>query len=384
MPSILYVTHLAPRPLRSGGESRAYQILVDLQTLVGETNVHVFDPNVPKGGGERRGFRLPWKVERALRRGRVIAKENPYRVFYETHFTMYKFDHAGLLDKYRAAFDAAKPDIVVVSHAACLWTLPFQRERGIKTVVVPHNFDSLDHDFDLTQKRMLNVSMGDLTTEIHALGQYDARLCISKIEAAFVTGIGYPSGFYPYAPVGAIRTFYEGVRAKRAANQQESGLFVLLGTAAHKPIREGMRWLLDQIEQVGLPDGAQVVVAGNGTETLLAGRNIRGVECLGWVDEATLDDLLTRASAMLLPKTRGFGAATRIAEMALAGLPMIASEYVAHALNPLPNLIPVAHNGQAWHDAMERITRGDVPPPAPIEESPSALIDLAKSWLERG
>jgi glycosyltransferase involved in cell wall biosynthesis len=370
MPKVLLITHLPTNPLRSGGENRSYQLLHDLQSAVGAENVTVFDPRVPKGGA-RRGVRLPWRIEYALRRLRVIVRENPYRVFGETHFSMTKFDHPELITKYRAAFDAFQPDLVVTQHSACLWSLPFQRQRGIPTLVCPQNFDSLDDNFAIDRKRQLQLHLGDLATEIDALRQYDARFMISKVEAAFVSGMGSPSFFYPYIPVGAIRSFYESVRARR---QPERGLFVLLGTAAHKPIRDGMRWLLDQIAQVGLPEGARVIAAGAGTETLLEGRKLPGVEAVGWLTESDLNDLLTRAHAMLLPKWRGFGSATRLPEMALAGIPVIASDYLTHAVDPLPGLMAVGRDGADWRAAMEQLMREPIQPPLP---------DFAPSRLEK-
>jgi glycosyltransferase involved in cell wall biosynthesis len=374
MPKVLLITHLSPNPLRSGGENRSYQILHDLQSAVGADNVSVFDPRAPKGGA-RRGVRIPWRLEYALRRLRVIVFENPYRVFGETHFSMTKFDHPELITKYRAAVDACQPDLVVTQHSACLWSLPFQRQRGIPTLVCPQNFDALDDNFAIDRKRQLQLHLGDLAIEVDALRQYDARFMISKVEAAFVSGMGSPSHFYPYVPVGAIRSFYESVRARR---QPERGLFVLLGTAAHKPIRDGMRWLLDQLAQVGLPDGVRVIAAGAGTETLLAERAIPGVEGVGWLTESDLHDLLIRAHAMLLPKWRGFGSATRLPEMALAGIPVIASDYLTHAVDPLPGLIAVGRDGADWRAAIEQLMREPIQPPPP-DFPPSTL----GKWVSR-
>jgi glycosyltransferase involved in cell wall biosynthesis len=377
MPKVLLITHLPPNPLRSGGENRSYQVLHDLQTAVGVENVVVFDPRVPKGAA-RRGVRVPWRIAYALRRLRVVLRENPYRVFGETQFSMTKFDHPELITKYRAAFDAFQPDLVVTQHSACLWSLPFQRQRGIPTLVCPQNFDSLDDNFAIDRKRQLQLHLGDLATEIDALRQYHARFMISKVEAAFISGMGSPSFFYPYVPVGAIRAFYETVRARR---QPERGLFVLLGTAAHKPIRDGMRWLLDQIAQVGLPDGVRVIAAGAGTETLLEGGTIPGVEAVGWLTESDLNELLTRAHAMLLPKWRGFGSATRLPEMALAGIPVIASDYLTHAVDPLPGLIPVAQHGADWRAAIERLMGEPIQPPPP--DFPPSTLEQWVNGLKR-
>ena len=115
MPTILYLTHFAPIPLRRGAENRTYQILFDLQAAVGDKNVHVFDLTALKNTSHRR-LRLPWCVQYALYRLRVIGRENVYRIFAETHFTMHKFDHPLLLERYRAAFEAVQPALVVVQQ----------------------------------------------------------------------------------------------------------------------------------------------------------------------------------------------------------------------------------------------------------------------------
>jgi hypothetical protein len=143
------------------------------------------------------------------------------------------------------------------------------------------------------------------------------------------------------------------LRRRRQETEQEPGLFLLLGNARYVPTRRSFHWFLQEAGRQGLPPGVRVVAAGLDTDTLdgAAGR-FHGVELLGWASRQTLDDLLCRASAVLVPQRAGFGALTRLPEVSCAGIPVITTPYPAYTMDPPPGVRVADWTWEAWYDAM--------------------------------
>jgi glycosyltransferase involved in cell wall biosynthesis len=154
---------------------------------------------------------------------------------------------------------------------------------------------------------------------LQILAQCDERLFISKIETGLIGGLGLTAQYYPYLPVGAIRSRLMSIRQRRASTRKDAGLFILIATASYGPIKKSCEWLIQHARDQGLPKGVRIVVAGLGTDTLLVpGESVPGIELKGWVEEEEMDELLARARAMLVPQRFGFGAPTRLAELSCA------------------------------------------------------------------
>jgi hypothetical protein len=122
----------------------------------------------------------------------------------------------------------------------------------------------------------------------------------------------------------------------------------MLGSAQHGVTGESMRWFAKAALEHGIPRGLRIVAVGGDTDKLLPpGRRVAGFEARGWVDQAELDALLERASAALIPQRLGFGALTRLPELACAGVPTITFSHPTFALDPPPGLRIVA---PCWTD----------------------------------
>jgi hypothetical protein len=62
---------------------------------------------------------------------------------------------------------------------------------------------------------------------------------------------------------------------------------------------------------------------------------------------------------VLAPQRRGFGALTRMAEMACAGVPVLVSQHAAYALDLPPGVVAVEDEWNAWWAALERMAAGE-------------------------
>jgi glycosyltransferase involved in cell wall biosynthesis len=196
----------------------------------------------------------------------------------------------------------------------------------------------------------------DFANELHVLAQCIERLFISRVETGLLSGLGFPSHDYPYLPIGAIRKRLVALRHRRSETPQTSGLMLIVGTAAHNTTGTSMRWFVEQALAHGLPSGVQVVLAGAYTDKLLpAGSKLPGLDARGWVEQAELDDLLVRAQAVLMPQLSGFGALTRVPEMACAGLPIILSRHATYGLTVPQGVVVVDNVWSDWRDAMLQV-----------------------------
>src|SRR5215831_8547634 len=146
MSQILLVTHVAPKPMRSGGEHRTYQILRDLEKVVGQGNVILFDPRQParpSNSDLRSVLKIPWRVKHLVKRIGEM-RENASQIFLETGFSMKKFTYRGSVERYEEAIRKVRPAVCVVQHAACAWMVPINKKQGIPTIACPQNLDAID------------------------------------------------------------------------------------------------------------------------------------------------------------------------------------------------------------------------------------------------
>jgi hypothetical protein len=225
----------------------------------------------------------------------------------------------------------------------------------IPTISAFQNIESLDASaFDAYTKKHLYATLVDLGNELRVQGQCSARLSISKVEAGFLGGLGLDSDFYPYIPPCGIRDGLSAIRHNRGDQRPRGGPILLLGSAAHGVTSESMRWFARNARDRGLPDGVCVIAVGIGTDALLPPAEVPpGLELRGWMSQMELDVLLERASAAVIPQRLGFGALTRLPELACAGVPTIAFEHAVHAINPTPGLQTVDLDWNALCAAME-------------------------------
>jgi glycosyltransferase involved in cell wall biosynthesis len=198
----------------------------------------------------------------------------------------------------------------------------------------------------------------DFANELSILTQGDERLFISKVEAGMVGGLGLSAYYYPYLPVGAIRQRLNEIRQQRSAERQEAGLFLMLGHAGHLTTREAMTWFVEQAQVHGLPEGIRVVVGGTRTDELCPVEGeVPGLEFRGWLEQPDLDRLLIQVKGVLAPQRRGFGALTRLPELACAGLPVITSRHTTYAINPTPGLYVATDDWRSWRERMTQLNQ---------------------------
>jgi len=356
---VIILSRFEPLATGHGGNHRTYQLQWDCIKAFGAENVtrvlaSPWRPRVAPSSG--RHAVLWWKLRHRLR----LWYRNPRKILVREGLYAGHFVVPGLLEDYeRIARAAPRPAVCVMEDVRFSDLISLNTKYDIPTVICPQNIESFDTGALRIDARFYNsVRLVDFADEFSILGRCAERLFISKVEAGLIGGLGLSARYYPYQPVGEIAQGLEAIRAKREQNRIVPGLFLIVGTAKHKATKASLRWFFDHTRRAGLPQGVRVVVVGKGTE-VFAGENgsqSPGFEFRGWVEQAELDDLLSSVCGVLIPQRSGFGALTRLSELALAGLPVLVSQHPMMTMDPIAGVTVVEDDWGAWYEALRQLS----------------------------
>lgn len=219
----------------------------------------------------------------------------------------------------RQAFERAMlqhtGDKVMLWESIKYYMVPYVAEEcQFKTIAVPHNVDCLLSGANAYRS---------LETEIEALAKADAVFCIAREEQWFLKLKGVQADYLPYYPPEALARQLLAIRESRTAANQEN--FLILGSAGNEPTFLGMLEQLRWIQQIQADLDFQIDVVGFDTERLSPHLHDPRVQIHGAVSSERLNQFLRRAKAALVHQQAGIGALTRIPELLLAGIPIIAN-----------------------------------------------------------
>ncbi len=375
---VIYVTTLTPSVVGHGGVHRSYQILYELQHVVGPERVLLFTKHgllerMEQNENDHQDPKLQqWLSHRAGTARRVL--KNPYRIFQRTQFAT--GIHPRIRNYYERRVKNLSGSVCVMEHAEFADLIPVNQKYNIKTISCTQNLDAFSQNYELMSNNLAAVgtrsdgykqqagiyaSVLDFANELQILAQCEERLFISKLECGIIGGLGLTAHYYPYFPVGGVRSALKSVQERRASSKKETGLFVMIGTAAYGPIKKSCEWLIQHVRDGALPDGVRLVVAGLGTDTLLAqGDSLPGIELRGWIEQGEMDELLVQARAVLVPQRFGFGVPTRLAELSCAGVPVICDRHPTYAIDPPPGLHVVDSSWASWREKILELSGADM------------------------
>jgi glycosyltransferase involved in cell wall biosynthesis len=347
MADILFVTRSRSTPIGPGGRRRAYQIAHELTEHFGADKVDVISLQ-DWHAAHTDGALLLQRAAAALRR----FARNPTTALIDTGIDFDGYATRAFLSHIAAALDAdPRTKVVLIDDVRLAPVLTLAHARGLPCVICAHNLESLDALPERHSPTRLRAHLLDFGSEVEVLRRADAIVFISKTEAALLSALRCPANgpavVHPYRPVGALAVPLQRIREARRATPPDASLFVMLGSAMHESTFHSMQRLVEQWRRRPLPSGMRIVIAGAGTERLGV-HAMPGVDVRGWVDAEEMDALLRAARAVLVPQDHGFGAVTRLADMACAGVPVVASHHVAHALDLPPGVRTAGAEWEEW------------------------------------
>lgn len=251
------------------------------------------------------------------------------------------------------------PDLV------SLLTLVAAKEQGHRVVYFPDNIDSVCRRL-VRPVSLIPRTHGYLTDELAWFAHADHVFTIAQEETWLLRNQGIPSSQVPYFPTEAMREDLLAVRRTRAGRSFCNRVHLMLGSAINPPTRAGMIAVLEAFARS--PQPVPLVIAGNGTEDL--GREFRhpAVRFEGKVTPERLRELLIEADAAIVHQDIGVGALTRIPELLMAGVPIIANEHAARSARHYEGV----HLYREIKDAAEMLQHPLPTPPVPSPPYSSA------------
>jgi hypothetical protein len=222
--------------------------------------------------------------------------------------------------------------------------LPFiARAGGVKVIGLPHNLESLvPGNMSLSTRK---IAPDWLREEIHALAACDAVFTISREDQWLLRLHGIAADYLPYYPPPAVESFMRDIRQARIVEASRHDL-LLLGTAANRPTFDGM---LNRLKFFARNRGLyrNLHVVGFGTERLQgAVESEAGITLHGAVDNQTLRALLLQVRAAVVHQAASSGALTRIPELLLAGIPVLANTDAARSYFLQPGVFVYEEDAQ--------------------------------------
>jgi hypothetical protein len=190
------------------------------------------------------------------------------------------------------------------------------KKRGIRIIAIPQNIESLFVDH-CQGKNQLDL----LGKEIYWLRQCELVVTISREETFFLVNKDINVLFHPYYPPKVLEERFLNIRKKRYQTKKEN--FLLLGNAGNQATKKGMIELISIWKIHIIP--SPLLVIGYNTEGLRKYTDDKIVVYKGPVKDNELDDLLTTVKGVLCYQKNGPGALTRVAEMLIANIPVIAN-----------------------------------------------------------
>ena len=217
-------------------------------------------------------------------------------------------------------------------------------DKGIPMVGLCQNIESLSLN-QLNRKHQLEL----FQREISLLKKCDLIVTISREETFLLQNLNIPSFYLPYYPVKCIRERLLTVRERRSHSVKEG--YLMLGTAGNKATLEGMTALIDYwgSEKNELRNET-LKVAGFWTSKYLKLPMSKNITFLGEITDMELDDLLSTVKAMICYQEFGSGALTKIREMLLARVPLLANTHAARSYHEYNGfgLVEAAWSGGAF------------------------------------
>ncbi len=346
----------------SGGEHRSLQIVELLQRIGLEVRQQRSEARTMFLERHLRGFAL-----HSLQ-GYPIHRPAGERIPIRGRQAMSNLGH--FAKRYVVSLSAPpRPRVFLWEHSNNTVGAFLAAKAGCAVVAVPQNIYTLERGFK--DSWFGRRGLAALDRELKFIRGCVAVFCISREEQWFLRIQGIPAEHLPYYPPAEVEEFLLDVRRLRQPAVPRR--FLLLGVAPHGDSIREVVWFVSSSRGF---EGLRVDVAGHGTESLKPAAASPNVVVHGAVTQQQLRDLLMTTSAAIVHQRASTGALTRIPELLLAGVPVIANAGASRSTWTL--------EGMLRYDSMEELeglVQGPMPT-VPKLERPTAAEARFRDVLE--
>ena len=250
------------------------------------------------------------------------------------------------------------------------------KKYGIPIVAMCHNLETLVPCLvDQARQRII------FNKELDILSLCNFVITISREETLLLNNLNINAIFFPYFPVKKILNRMLDVRNMRR-NTEKKG-FLLMGTASNILTRNGMVKAIHEWRRHNLGlFGDKLLVAGYGTDVFLKKVAYdHEIEFLGPLTNEELDQILSSVRACLCYQEGGGGALTRICEMLIGGVPVLANSHAARSYHNVDGLIEFSSFDELKL-AIAKIESIEGHIPIPPSPDSSSLSSKLRTFLE--
>ena len=237
--------------------------------------------------------------------------------------------------------------------------------RKLHSLAVPivaacQNIESLSHVHVPFSSRM-----AFLGRELDLLSRCALVITISREDTWLLKNFSIPTFYFPYFPSAPTQERLLRVRQARRGRAKRS--VMLLGNAGNLATRQGMARVMEYWQEKNLSRTFdRLLLAGFRTDSFFADWGAKDhIEFLGPLSQDDLYEKLAVIKACLVFQEGGGGALTRIAEMLVAGIPVVAGSQAARSYHGLAG-VSEFRELRDLEDALARAESepGEIPPPA--------------------
>jgi hypothetical protein len=358
----VYFSRFEPDVNSNGGRRRLAQMKEVLELNKFEffpfrSTLHASNANIMMALSHRLKKKMSWLESL----DRYLVTDGEYQLWHEDHrhyvysLRLQSREWARLIDKSWQLRLAMVDDPIYFSPLVKKLKL-----YDIPIIAMCHNLETLSAgQVEQRHQRAL------FDRELNLLSLCDLVMAISREETFLLNNLGINTVYFPYYPARAIVNRMLDVRKSRQETIKQD--VILLGTASNKPTRDGMIIAMKMWQALGLSrTGGRLLVAGFGTDILRDLEN-SDVEILGTLTNEELDKRLSTVKACMCYQEKASGALTRIAEMLIAGVPVLANSHAARSYHNLKGVLEFSHFEELGN-ALQKIqaVEGNIPvPPVP-------------------
>lgn len=205
----------------------------------------------------------------------------------------------------------------------------------IPFVALPHNIESLVQGAKSVFSQKASPQW--LAEELSYLKYADHVFTISREEQWLLATHQIPASYLPYYPPAEVKNSLLNIRGRRSeykTNNQHKQL-LLLGTFYNTPTYNGYMHLINQIKHL---KNIEINVVGSGSEQLRKMFSQKNIKICGTVSTPQLHELLATCHLALVHQEPTSGALTRIPELLLAGVPILANMAAARSYYDLDGI----------------------------------------------
>lgn len=234
---------------------------------------------------------------------------------------------------------------VLIWEATKNYVAPFvAAEQHFKVIAFPHNLEALVPG--------QGAIFENFETEVRALVKADWVFCISREEEWLLRTKGANAHYLPYYPPQPVLEQFLKVRAARQNPDRDR--FLIHGNANNPPTRNGMIEQIAWLKKVRETLPFEVDIVGYGTEKLKDYCDSAADFVVhGSVSPDQLQAFLTSTKAALIHQVPTSGALTRIPELLVAGIPVIANRNAARSTSEYAGV----YQYEDWIELAELMSR---------------------------